>query len=214
MAPKLNIIVIGAGIAGLSTAISLQRNVKQSTEDMPMAKRWAISRSGLVKILAQAAEDRGVKIVFDSEVDEIDSEKPPVHLKNGKTMGADLIVGADVICSVCRTLLCGSVINGDKSGMTTYNVGVPRSLVDANLDLLIFTNTVNFWLGCNKFVGAINMRDNKDNLGVSFGVREETETEGDCFVLGDTEGIKKLFANFDPILHRLLDLSDPESSFI
>lgn len=43
----------------------------------------------------QVAEERGAKILFNSQVVSIDVEKPAVELKDGTILEADLIIGAD-----------------------------------------------------------------------------------------------------------------------
>jgi salicylate hydroxylase len=56
---------------------------------------WALARYRLQETLAQVAEERGVKILFEKVVVDVDLEKPSVTLKNGEVFEAHLIIGAD-----------------------------------------------------------------------------------------------------------------------
>ena len=54
-------------------------------------------------MVLDAAQTSGVKVMFSSEVVDIDVDTPSVRLANGNTITADLIVGADGVNSIVRT---------------------------------------------------------------------------------------------------------------
>ena len=95
------------------------------------------------ELLAQVAEERGVRIMFSKMVVGVDSEKPSVHLKDGDVMDADLIVGADGrsqiivqipflvepgIRSIIRDAIEGKRVESI-SPFSAFNVDIPRSLL-------------------------------------------------------------------------------------
>ena len=51
----------------------------------------------------EAALASGVKVLFNSEVIDIDGDAPLVRLADGRSISADLIVGADGVNSIVRT---------------------------------------------------------------------------------------------------------------
>lgn len=54
-----------------------------------------MARCRLQETLVEIAQERGVKILFNTSIERLDAEKPAVHLKDGSIHEADLIIGAD-----------------------------------------------------------------------------------------------------------------------
>lgn len=63
-----------------------------------------VYRADLIDVLAAAARAAGVDIRLGASVDHLEQdEHPEVHLRNGETLTAEVVVGADGLHSVART---------------------------------------------------------------------------------------------------------------
>lgn len=60
-----------------------------------MARYWQIYRPDCQRILADGVRKAGATIEYSSELQKVDAEQGKVHLMDGRTIEADLVVGAD-----------------------------------------------------------------------------------------------------------------------
>ena len=63
---------------------------------------WNINRQDYQQVLARSAEASNAKIMFDAETTSVDVDHGMVHLKDGRELQADVIIGADGMKSIVR----------------------------------------------------------------------------------------------------------------
>lgn len=72
-------------------------------------------------MLYDLAVDSGVTIQFDAQVVDIDPNTPSVRLRNGETLRADVLIGADGYQSRVRDAILGSTVHrATPTGMSIY----------------------------------------------------------------------------------------------
>lgn len=73
---------------------------------LPDSSYYFVHRPDLIDLLAQGAREAGVRIRLLQKVTALDGgTQPVIHIANGTTLAADLVVGADGLHSVLRPLL-------------------------------------------------------------------------------------------------------------
>jgi salicylate hydroxylase len=73
---------------------------------LPDSSYYFVHRADLIDLLAQGAREAGVRIRLLQKVTALDGgTQPVIHIANGTTLAADLVVGADGLHSVLRPLL-------------------------------------------------------------------------------------------------------------
>ncbi|OAP60770.1 hypothetical protein AYL99_05772 [Fonsecaea erecta] len=82
-------------------------NVKNYSARLRGSPHWLVHRVDYQKILAEAATASGVKIEFGQKVVSVDVEEVQVTLEAGRSLRADLIIGADGIHSRTRRSIPG-----------------------------------------------------------------------------------------------------------
>ncbi|KAH0844730.1 hypothetical protein AYO21_01950 [Fonsecaea monophora] len=82
-------------------------NIKDYSVLMRGFPHWFVHRVDYQKILADAVTKRGVKIEFGQKVVAVDVEEVKVTLEDGRSLDADLIIGADGIHSRTRRSIPG-----------------------------------------------------------------------------------------------------------
>jgi salicylate hydroxylase len=100
------------------------------------------------------------------------------------------------------------------SPFSAYNIDIPRSLLKADPSLSHLLVEANFWLGPSKIVVGLNMPDMGDKYNICLVSEEQAGKEGEWYELGDLKKVKEKFADFEPDIRKLLDLSKPEDCYI
>jgi salicylate hydroxylase len=95
-------------ISGALTYLSKNGNVIGATPLRPAVEEaygypyWLIHRADFHKILHERAMEVGVIFQVNSHVTSVDASVPIVILKDGRTLQADVIIGADgMFCQGC-----------------------------------------------------------------------------------------------------------------
>ena len=194
-----------------------------------VGRSWSFARYRLQEALAEVAGERGVKIRFSSTVVSVDQERPAVILKDGTEIAGDLIIGADGEASWTlgspftdenkgyRSVVRNSIVGEQVKSISTfgaYNVDIPRSLLKADPSLSHLLEESNFWLGPSQIVAGLNMSDHGDKMNLCLISEELAGKEGEWYTLGDLKMVKAKFANFEPSIHKMLDLADPKDCYI
>ena len=108
-------------------------NYLDFAENMYGAPHWILHRADFQQALAKAAREAGVTIMLDKPIERVDCDVPEVVLKDGSTMSADLIIGADGIWSKTRTSIPENAhIQPTKAGEFCYRFLVPREKMLSN----------------------------------------------------------------------------------
>ena len=125
-----------------------------------------IHRAEYLKVLVKKAKELGVTIQLGSVVKSIDFTNPSILLEDGKTLEADLIIGADGERSLCRDALLGHPDPPRPSGDTVFRTVIPVAQLqkDTALAGLINPPAIHFWLGPDAHALAYILGDGLLNL--------------------------------------------------
>ena len=119
------------------------------------APRWNIHRADYQQLLAKGARGYGTKILFNAEVTTVDMDTNTVHLKDGRTLTADLIVGADGLRSTVRASI-PAVASVELMPFTekAYRCSVDKANMvnNPNLAWLLEDRTSQAWLMSGKYI--------------------------------------------------------------
>lgn len=166
---------------------------------LPSRDYYFVHRSDLIDLLAEAARAQGVKVRLLQRVRGVSpGPRPVISLQNGDTREADLVIGADGLHSVLR-----SVINGNTAPFFTRQVAW-RAVVP---------NTegrgpqVRVHMGPGRHVVSYPLRDGRHMNLVA--VREQQNWVGESWTQADDpENLRRAFADFAPDIRALLDQVD------
>lgn len=174
-----------------------------------------IHRAEYLKVLVQTAKELGVTIKLGSVVKSIDFAHPSIILGDGKTLKADLIVGADGERSFCRDALLGHPDPPHPSGDIVFRTVIPVAKLqeDTALTGLINPPAIHFWLGPDAHALAYILGDGLLNL-----VLVRPDFPGAEATFGpqpaDMELIKDSVKQWDYKFQRLLDIAQEASKWI
>lgn len=111
----------------------------------------------LHRLLRDKAVSLGAEIIPDAQVLSIDfdaNDRPSVRLASGDVLEADVVVGADGMGSIARTMVIGEERREIDLGLTSFNISVPREAVaaDPQLEPLLDLSKVLYaWWGSSRF---------------------------------------------------------------
>jgi salicylate hydroxylase len=166
-----------------------------------------LHRVDLQKALAQRAKDLGVTLSLNSKVTTVDFDSSTVHLEDGSTHVADLLVGADGLWSKCRANFLKQFGKEDTplpTGDLAYRIVLNLDdLQDKGLREIISKPACRFWIGPAAHVVAYSVRGGKQyNLVL---LVPDTLPPDVSRSSGDISEMRDIFTKWDPILNRLLD---------
>ncbi|KAJ9607730.1 hypothetical protein H2200_007808 [Cladophialophora chaetospira] len=132
-------------------------NVKGYSERVRGSPHWLVHRVDYQKILADAAVANGVKLEFAQKVVDVDVDAITITLADGRTLRADLIIGADGIHSrVRRSIPSLRNIAPRKGESFCYRALIPREkmLENPSTTALIDNQSQQAWAGQDKHIIA------------------------------------------------------------
>lgn len=174
-----------------------------------------IHRAEYLKALVKKAKELGVTIRLGSVVKSIDFINPSILLEDGKTLEADLIIGADGERSFCRDALLGHPDPPHHSGDIVFRtvIPVPKLQEDPALTGLINPPAIHFWLGPDAHALAYILGDGLLNL-----VLVRPDFPGAQATFGpqpaDMDLIKASVKEWDYKFQKLLDIAQQASKWI
>ena len=189
--------------------------------------RCSIHRADYQQLLAKGALSYGAKILFNASVERVDVDRNSVHLKDGRELTADLIVGADGLNSLVRRNIPATASAeltplGEKAYRCTVDKDLMRS--NPNLAWLLENNNVQMWVFDGRYILSWPMPENKpydvvicvgrEGCDVPYGhwgIRADPKEVAAEF--GDAcDTVKDLVANIGPCVQwRLADLPPLET---
>lgn len=122
---------------------------------------WLIHRADYQKILYEAAIELGVRVLLRSPVESVKESGPTVVLRNGQQLVADLVVGADGICSRTRSsVLKDNDVEAVDSPNCAYRATVPADVMlsDPKISHLMAEVNSNLWFGHEIHIVAYPIR--------------------------------------------------------
>lgn len=155
------------------------------------------------------AKELGIAFHLGEMVDAIDFDQTEITTKSGRTARADIIVAADGVWSRCQVCYLGDAARpplptGDLAYRIVLDLDQARS--DPELAALISKPTVHFWAGPGAHAVGYSMRaGNMYNLVL---LVPDDLPDNVSRQSGSVEEMKALFADWDPILKRLLNQVD------
>ncbi|OQV06470.1 FAD binding domain-containing protein [Cladophialophora immunda] len=117
--------------------------------------KWSIHRADYQQLLAKGAQGYGTKILFDAEVTSVDVDTNTVHLKDGRSLSADLVVGADGLRSAVRgSIPATASVELIPSDEKAYRCTVDKDAMasNPNLNWLLTQGTSQGWFMPGKYI--------------------------------------------------------------
>ena len=156
-----------------------------------------VHRADLIDLLASGAREAGVKIRLLQQITSVDAgAQPVVHIANGTTLTADLVIGADGLHSVLRP-----VLNGQDQPFFTGQVAW-RAIVP-NTD----ARGPEAWvhMGPGRHVVSYPLREGRALNIVAVQERDQWTAEG-WTQTDDPANLQAAFADFGPPVRDMLSL--------
>ncbi|KAM0425560.1 hypothetical protein ACHAPT_009091 [Fusarium lateritium] len=167
---------------------------------------WLIHRADFQCILFEAAREAGVDVRLGSPVESVDVDLPSVTLVGGKTLTADLVVGADGIRSKTRAALLGDRnVEPNDSANCSYRATVPVEAMSADPEVshLMIDINANSWIGPDRHIMAYPIRQGAMyNMVLSHpgGVA----AAGKWNEPGNLQEMREHYKNFDPVIRKVV----------
>ncbi|KAI5803531.1 hypothetical protein DFH27DRAFT_51728 [Peziza echinospora] len=188
---------------------------------------WHIHRADFHKILVERVRELGVEIRLGCTVTDIllppHCAQPTVHLTNGETFTADLIIGADGLKSRCREIVLGRKDPPLNAGDQAYRILVQKQDIvdyeekrirnggkDIGFGELLERPNIDFWLGPNGHAVCYQLKCSS-LYNVVLIVPENLPPDIDI-APADPDELRSLFKDWDPRLQALVDISTKAST--
>ncbi|KAH8102065.1 hypothetical protein BXZ70DRAFT_890718 [Cristinia sonorae] len=142
---------------------------------------------------------------------ENEDSKPSVTLKDGLTLVADLIIGADGIRSITRPVVTGSNDRPTDTGDVAFRSLIPteKMLEDPDLASLVTEQEVNVWLGPGRHIVSYNISDKKQyHLAIARPGDPSLYVNESWIVTADPDVMRAGFEDWEPRVVKLLNLVD------
>lgn len=187
------------------------QNAGNTNEILYGSVGWTIHRADYQRILADAALDRGVEILFDASVLRVDTDDalPAVILEDGRTLTAHLVIGADGIRSAVRASVPTiSHVQPKKLLECCWRASVPKDRMRDNskLSWLLSIGDAMAWSSPGRYVLAWPMPPDRDYDVVACVQNKESEVPpGVWGVKASPQDMRAEFQSFCPEVRELLD---------
>ncbi|CAG8918567.1 unnamed protein product [Penicillium salamii] len=156
-----------------------------------------------------------VTIHLRSKVVDCDPEDPSLTLADGTEIQGDLLIGADGVHSVLRTIIAQENIAAKPSGGSAFRFLIPMSQVTLNPEtaaLVPKNGELQFWDGQYRRLVIYPCRNNTELNFVC--LHPDTESDGATEgwdVTGSQESLLRVFGEFSPAMKTLLKMAAPDS---
>ncbi|KAI1091699.1 salicylate hydroxylase [Rostrohypoxylon terebratum] len=173
------------------------------------APYYLVHRADLHESLLYAAKKAGVEVLNNKRVVSYDFDAPSATTQDGEVFTADLVIAADGIKSITRSLLTGQPDVPRDTGDVAYRILLPgeKLLADPDLADLITNPCTTSWCGPDAHLVGYPVRDGElYNLVVCATSYNET-TDQVWVIKGDNSELCKRFASWDPRIQKLCALT-------
>lgn len=172
---------------------------------------WNINRKDYQETLAKGAKAAGAKILFNAEVLSVDVEECVVHLKDGRSLKSDVIIGADGMKSAVRhSIPAVADVEPQAHEEACFRCTVPKEKMRGNpkLEWLLESGNEMFWSAPGKYVLSWPLPSNRPYDVVTAIQRPSDVPPGRWGVRAEPEEARKEFADCCPEIVELLDNID------
>ncbi|KAJ5673977.1 hypothetical protein N7462_009416 [Penicillium macrosclerotiorum] len=173
------------------------------------APYYVIHRANFHAALHQRALELGVTVKLASRVVNYDPQGPILTLEDGTFASADLIVAADGVKSIARSLVDRSGCETlQKTGFAAYRatVDVAKMQADPEVSWLLERPSLNIWIGDQRHVMTYTIGAGKSfNMVLSHPDDTDPSTWDQTTALSD---MKRQFSGWDAQLKRIIGMID------
>lgn len=155
-------------------------------------------------MLHDAAIDLGVKVIVNARVQSVNEETNSVNLYNGKSLKANLVIGADGIRSKVRRSVIGSDDIMPYSTNCAFRATVPAEVMRSDPEISHLMNDINsnFWIGPKRHIVGYPIKNGTlYNLVMALPGVAATDKWNES---GDLNEMKESYNDFDPVLKKIL----------
>jgi salicylate hydroxylase len=170
---------------------------------------WDFHRADLHSALLDRARELGASSQIDARVEDVrcHDDTVTVVLRNGQTLEADLVVGADGIFSRCRDILVGKPDPPIPTGDLAYRLLLNTDEMAKDPELAPFLDTphvVRYWLGPGAHAVNYVLRNGK-LFNMVLLVPDDMPADATTLD-GNVEEMRALYKDWDPRIPKLLNL--------
>lgn len=179
-------------------------NYREEIESRYGEPIWCLHRNDLQKALATRAEKLGVRLVFNSSVNDVDFNRSTIFCENGLEEDGDLIIAADGLRSLTRNHFSGRPILPQPTGDLAYRIVLTANQVKEDVELwdVITRPGIRIWLGPRAHAVAYSLL-NGQILNIVLLVPDDLPHDVSR-AEGSPREMMKLFEGWDPLLTRFL----------
>ncbi|EQB55920.1 FAD binding domain-containing protein [Colletotrichum gloeosporioides Cg-14] len=174
---------------------------------------WDFHRSDLHRCLLERAVELGAELVTNAKVETFtvseDQMSSTVFLADGRTMTADLIVGADGIASNLREQFLGKSDPPQLTGDLAYRLllNTADMLKDPELRHFVENPQVNYWVGPDKHAVNYVLKGGK-LFNMVLLVPDDMPVDGGNTLKGNIEEMRAHYDGWDPRISKMLLMCD------
>ena len=172
---------------------------------------WSINRQDYQLVLAGAAEAAGAKIIFDAETVTVDVDNGVVHLKDGRQMVADVVIGADGMKSpVRRSIPATAHVEPLRHEEACHRCTIPKEKMRGNpkTEWLLENGDEMIWTVPGRYILTWPLPSNRAYDVVTAIQRPSDVPAGRWGVKADPEEARRDFQDFCPEITELLQHID------
>ncbi|TGZ78803.1 FAD/NAD(P)-binding domain-containing protein [Ascodesmis nigricans] len=165
-----------------------------------------IHRHDYQQLLLTEAKRVGAKVTLNAYVTSVDESTASVTLASGKTLTADLIIGADGIRSRIRTAITRTTIEPRPTPNCAYRATIPLHKLVSNpiFTPLLSPPLCTLWIGPQRHIMAYPLRTSAPNPLYNLVLSHPSPAS----TPGSLEDLKSHYANWDPLVTALLSNID------
>lgn len=172
---------------------------------------WHVHRADFHRVLVEAVKREDVPILLGKRVRTVDTDNNSVVTEDGSTYSADLIIGADGLKSMTRSLF--ATAEAYNTGQMAYRMLIKSENLRTCPELkeLFAQPNLNFWLGPKMHCVVYFLQQGEQCNVVIIG--PDTLSENAMVEPASVEEMRALFEGWDPTFQKLISFVDSTSKW-